>query len=534
MAELQANRLLVVDDEEPNRDLLSRRLRKAGFEVEMAASAQEALAVIEREKIDLILLDYMMPEMNGIDLLRLLRATQSQSDLPVIMVTAVNDSARVVEALSTGANDYVTKPIDFPVTLARVEAQLIRRDADRLLRASEERLSMAVTSNQSGIFDWNLNTGEFYASKEWQTISGLTDWEGGDCEFWLSRLHPRDSAALRESLSRWKSGEVEDRLEWESRMRQADGNYRVLQMRATVQRNKQGNPERLVGAILDITRAKYWNEAVGLENRLRLLEELEEPRTGQVLMILSVDRFKLVSDSMGAAAGQKLIVEMAERISTVLGKSLVSGSAAMPLLTYIDADQIGILLESEIDGETAEETAEYLITSIEVPLEIEGRKLFSSANLGLVRVQQSLGTPEDLILMATTALGQAKLEGRGQIKTFEEKMRGRGIERLELENDLRLALERNQFVVFYQAKIDLKKGSISGFEALLRWRHPVRGLVPPDKFIPIAEDSGMMIPLGAWVLREASQTMQRWRQEFPERPEMEISVNVSAYQLKDD
>ena len=144
----QTNRLLVVDDEEANRDLLSRRLKKAGFDVEMAATAHEALQIMAREKIDLILLDYMMPEMNGIDLLKLLRATQTQSDLPVIMVTAVSDSVRVVEALSSGANDYVTKPIDFPVALARVEAQLIRRDADRILRTSEERLSMAASSNQ--------------------------------------------------------------------------------------------------------------------------------------------------------------------------------------------------------------------------------------------------------------------------------------------------------------------------------------------------------------------------------------------------
>lgn len=529
----QTNRLLVVDDEEPNRDLLSRRLKKAGFQVEMAASAQEALKVMERDKIDLILLDYMMPEMNGIDLLRLLRATQSQSDLPVIMVTAVNDSERVVEALSTGANDYVTKPIDFPVALARVEAQLLRRDADRRIRANEERLSLAVTSNQAGIFDWNLDTGDFYASKEWQNISGLTDWAGSSCEFWLSRLHPQDEVALRDSIHQWKCGR-QDRLEWESRMRQADGSYRVLQMRATAQRNKSGNTERLVGSILDITRAKYWNEAIGLNNRASLVESLENTQAGQVLMIVAVDRFKLVSDSMGAAAAQRLVIEVAGRISSLLAKSFVPGSTTMPLLTYMDADQFGILLQGEFEGQTAEQTGTSLVSAIEAPLEIEGRKLFSSSNVGLVKIGQTPGTPEELILMATTALGQAKLEGRGRIKTFEEKMRGRGIERLELENDLRVALERNQFVVFYQAKMDLKKGTISGFEALLRWRHPERGLVPPDNFIPIAEESGLMIPLGAWVLREASKTMQRWREQFPERTGMEISVNVSAYQLKDE
>lgn len=529
----QTSKLLVVDDEEANRDLLSRRLKRAGFAVELASSAHEALEVIEREKIDLVLLDYMMPEMNGIDLLRLLRATQSQSDLPVIMVTAVNDSVRVVEALSIGANDYVTKPIDFPVALARVESQLLRRDADRMLRASEERLSMAANSNQAGIFDWNLNTGEFFASKEWQEISGLTEWEGSNCEFWLSRLHPRDEEWLRAAVNNWKCGESEDRLEWESRLRQADGSYRVLQMRATVKRNKSGNSERLVGSILDITKTKNWNDAIGLGNRRLLVEKLEEAKCGQVLMVLALDRFKLVSDSMGAAAGQKVVLEMAGRIATVLGDSITLVSSEPALLTCIDGDQFGILLGVEAEGARAEQTAARLIAAIEAPLEIEGRKLFSSANAGLVRLGENQHNPEEILLMATTALGQAKLEGRGQTKTFEEDMRGRAIERLELENDLRVALERDQFVVFYQAKVDLKKGTICGFEALLRWRHPEKGLVPPDKFIPIAEESGIMIPLGTWVLREASKTMQRWRKEFPAREEMEISVNVSAYQMKD-
>ncbi len=528
----QTNRLLVVDDEEANRDLLSRRLKKAGFDVEMAASAHEALQIMAREKIDLILLDYMMPEMNGIDLLKLLRATQTQSDLPVIMVTAVSDSERVVEALSSGANDYVTKPIDFPVALARVEAQLIRRDADRILRTSEERLSMAASSNQAGLFDWNLDTGDFFASKEWRDIAGLAV-NCSTCGDWLIRLHPADQEWLRNQLAQWRGGQGEDRLEWESRMRQDDGSYRILKMKASVRRSQTGQAVRLVGSILDATKAKYWNEPTGLGNRNLLVDRLESAQSGQVLLILAVDRFRLVSATMGAAAAQQVISEFARRIKDSLGASTAFASMQLPLVTTLDGDQFGILFDCPAGAKPAEETAAKLIAAIEVPLEIAGRKLFSSANAGLVMLGETPQSAEEVFLMATTALGQAKLAGRGQLRTFEETMRGRALERLEMEDDLRVALQRNQFVIYYQAKIDLEKGTICGFEALLRWIHPEKGLIPPDKFIPIVEESGLMVPIGTWVLREASKTMQKWRAEFPERSDLVISINVSAYQMKD-
>ncbi len=533
MGTAQTNRLLVVDDEEANRDLLSRRLKKAGFAVEMAASAHEALEVIEREKIDLILLDYMMPEMNGIDLLKLLRATQSQSDLPVIMVTAVNDSVRVVEALSSGANDYVTKPIDFPVTLARVEAQLIRRDADRILRTNEERLTMAASSNQAGLFDWNLLTDSFFGSKEWNQIAGM-DTECNNSQDWLTRIHPKDHDSLQNQLAQWKSGLGQDRVEWESRLRQCNGTYRALQFQASVQRSQTKEAIRLVGSILDVTTAKYWNEQIGLGNRNLLIDRLEESKPGQVLMILAVDRFRLVADTMGASAAQKVIREFANRICQTLGAKAEFASAHLPLITTLEGDQFGILFECPAGSTVAEETATELIAAIEKPLEIEGKKLYSSANAGLTVIGTTAHNPEELFLMATTALGQAKLIGRGQFQIFEENMRGRALERLELENDLRVALQRKQFVVYYQPKIDLKKGTICGFEALLRWFHPERGLVPPDKFIPIVEESGLMVPIGTWVLYEASRTMQQWRKEFPERTDLVISINVSAYQMKDN
>lgn len=526
---LESRRLLVVDDEEPNRDLLSRRLRKAGFDVECAASGKEALEVLKREAIDLVLLDNMMPEMSGLDLLRLLRATQSASELPVIMVTALHDSSRVVEALSTGANDYVTKPIDFPVALARVEALLQRRRAELTVRKNEERLTLAASGANEGLFDLNLETGALFVSERWQELAGVRSWDKARAESWLEQLHPKDAEQMKQFLSRCAQSECEDRVEMEQRMRQADGTCRWIHVKAALQKNEQGMGRRLVGSISDITLTKAYDPLTALGNRNLLLHRIEEFGVGSSILLLSLDRFKIVHDNLGPGAGAKLIAEAARRLEAVLG----SLEGEEPVLARLEAEQFGVLLGPRWSDCEVEALAKRLIAVTEEPMLVEGKSLFTSANVGFARMDEPQMDSERGLMDAMTALGQAKVGGRGRVVRFEATLRGRAIEQMELENDLRTALDRGEFMVYYQPKIELSSGRIRGFEALLRWKHPSKGMVPPDVFIPIAEQGGMMIPLGHWVLRMACQTAKRWRDQFPDLEDLVVSVNVSAYQVKD-
>lgn len=172
------------------------------------------------------------------------------------------------------------------------------------------------------------------------------------------------------------------------------------------------------------------------------------------------------------------------------------------------------------------------IVLVEEPMEVEGRRLYTSANGGMAEMVETKPTAE-VLFDALTALAEAKGEGRGRVLRFEEQLRGQAIARMEIENDVRLAIERNEFELYYQPKVELKTGRMVGFEALLRWKHPTKGMLPPDLFIPIAEQSGLIIPLGNWVLGQACTEMQRWRERYPELRDLSVSVNVSTLQVKD-
>ena len=198
-------KILLVEDNEMNLDMLSRRLQRAGFEVEVAADGSEALNRVREKEYGLVLLDHMMPGLSGLDVLRLLRATYTAEQLPVIMVTALNDSEKIVEAISAGANDYVTKPLDYPVALARIRSQLSRKTAEAALRESEQRYALAARGSNDGLWDWNVRNNQVYYSSRWKAALGYNDDEIGDSlEEWLSRV-PRPPVRGCSSICRQSS-----------------------------------------------------------------------------------------------------------------------------------------------------------------------------------------------------------------------------------------------------------------------------------------------------------------------------------------
>jgi diguanylate cyclase (GGDEF)-like protein len=402
--------LLLVDDDAMNRDALARRLSRSGYKVLTADGGAVALRMIREKRVDAVLLDVMMPGLSGLETLRQLRQFRSIADLPVIMVTAKDQSDDVVEALDLGANDYITKPIDFAVALARIRAHVSTRRADPLTGLPNRALFM-------------------------------------------------------------------DRLE-------------------------------------------------------RLLTNRPSGAADFAVLFLDIDRFKLVNDSLGHVAGDGLLVEIAKRLESSLRASdTVARFEGDHTLARMGGDEFTVLLEGVADIDRALLVANRLRAAVSKPFQLEGREVVTTISVGVVLSDQRYRRAEDMVRDADTAMYRAKELGKARCEVFDTSMLTAAEERLGLEQDLRRALERRELEVYYQPIVSLSGARVTGFEALLRWNHPVRGLVMPAKFIPMAEDTGLIVPIGTWVLHEACRQLRSWDGEFPDAGELVVNVNLSARQI---
>jgi diguanylate cyclase (GGDEF)-like protein/PAS domain S-box-containing protein len=534
--------LLIVDDNEANRDALSRRLRQHGYTTATAADGLEALTLLPQSTFDLVLLDVEMPGLSGFDVLKELRGTHSRTKLPVIMVTARTAGEDVVEALKIGANDYLTKPVDFQVALARIETHLAHKRAVEDLRDSEERYALAVHGANDGLWDWNLVSGQVYWSPRWRSILGLESNDiSGDPNEWLMRVHPEDAArvqsTLKDHLSRG-SGHFEN----EHRVRHTDDTYRWVLCRGAAVRNPAGVATRFAGSLTDITEAKLADALTGLPNRFLFLDVVERAIArverkadyGFAILVLTLDRFRIVHDSLGAAAADRLLVAVARRLQAGLrATDVVTRDEPGVTLARLGGDEFNVLVDDITDASDAVAVAERLRRALEAPFEIDGHQLFASARIGIAVSTTGYVKAEEILRDATIALNRASASSSVPYEIFDPEMRQKAMTRLTVETDLRHAIDNRNFEVHYQPIISLQSGRIAGFEALVRWRHPVRGLVQPNDFIGIAEDTGMIVDIDRLTMRESCRQMATWMSDYGAAAPDVMCANVSSKQLAD-
>lgn len=535
--------LLVVDDEPLNRDMLKRRLERQGYTVTCAASGIEALDMIGAGGVDLLLLDLQMPEMNGHDVLRVIRDSHSAAHLPVIMVTSNSEIEFMIEALELGANDYITKPIDFPVALARIRSQLARRRAEEALRESEERYQLAVRGANDGLWDWKIATGEVYLSPRCQAIIGYDDLDlGGDPSQLWQFVHAEDVQLVRQQAEGHLAGRL-PQFDVELRMLHRDGHYRWVRCRGVAIRDATGAPTRMAGSLTDVTEARLVDPLTGLPNRVLLLDRLTRVLAGSkrrgeqcAVLVLDVDQFKMINDGLGHGLGDQLLVAVGQRLERSLRTGDVvtrdSGGAECSLARF-GGDEFTVLVERITDVEAVATIADRILFELARPFEVGGREMFCSLTIGIALSSGRDERAEDLLRDAGTALNRAKTKGSARYEIFDVQMREEALHRLQLQTELRHAVDRHEFCLYYQPIVDLSSGRLKGFEALVRWNHPERGLVGPGAFIPAAEESGLIVPLGRWILQEACRQIAEWRRVFGSGGPQSVSVNLSSQQFRD-
>lgn len=533
--------LLLVDDEDLNRDMLSRRLERNGFRVDVAADGPSALAYVNTHSPDLVLLDIMMPGMTGVEVLKALRANYAADQLPVIMVSASEDSGKVVEVLNLGANDYITKPLDLPVALARIRAQLARKAAHRALRKSEERYALVARGADAGLWDWDLASGQVFYSSRWKAILGHADTEIGESiGEWFSRVHPGDLEKLRAVVRAEQAGGSGEPFECECRMRHRDGTYRWVRCRGAAVPNGSGRPLRMAGAMTDITASKVLDPLTGLANRTLFMDRLEQefaayranPAAQLAVIFLDIDRFELINDSLGHLAGDQLLVAMSERlVRGVRWGSSPSRQSSRDLVARLGGDEFAVLLCGLTDPAEALHVAQRILMELREPFGLGDRGIFCTVSIGIAPCAPAYQAAAEIVRDADTAMYTAKNKGRSRCEVFDPAMHARAVERLQLENDLRRAVSNHEIFVHYQPKVRLTDRRICGFEALARWNHPQRGPIPPAEFIPVAEETGLIHDLDMWVLRQACSQMKKWHTEFPCDPPLAVSANLSPRQF---
>jgi len=425
--------LLVVDDAEANRDVLSRRLAARGYTVTSAASGAEALALAGQHRFDLVLLDIEMPEMSGLDVLTKLRESQSQAQLSVIMVTARTEGATIVEAFRLGANDYVTKPVDFPVALARIGTHLAHKAAVEALRESEERYAVAMAGARDGLWDWKLATNVVHWSPRWKALFGYEESElGTNPDEWLSRIHEDDQFGVKARLAAHMGKGGGSHFESEHRLRHRNGTYRWVLCRAAAVRNEAGAATRIAGSFTDITDTKVSDVLTGLPNRTHFIDLLDRavkrarrrPSYKFAVLVLGLDRFTVVNDSLGPVTADRLVVGAARRLQARLRPTDALSNDAPPItLARMRGGEFHVLVDDIAGDADALEVAERLRSTFEEPFEVDGHDVVTSASVGIAVSRAGYDRPDEVLRDAAIALHRARVGGATGSTLFDPAMR---------------------------------------------------------------------------------------------------------------
>jgi diguanylate cyclase (GGDEF)-like protein/PAS domain S-box-containing protein len=418
----------------------------------------------------------------------------------------------------------------------------LRKRAEQQMVRAKERLDLALTSSSLALWDWDLKQNRVYFNENWSQLLGdpprESTFSGDEVLGWT---HPDDREVFRAAIGNTSRG-VSEEFDCEYRVPNAAGEWMWVHSRGKVtHRDAAGQAMRMTGTSTNVSKRKAAEERAeylatrdaltGLPNRVLLHDRLEQGvfnaarhHTGFAFMFIDLDRFKTINDSLGHHVGDELLKAVAARLSSCV--------RASDTVARLGGDEFAVILENlrDTDDEGAQQVAEKMIAAMASPVLVEGQALNTSCSIGISLFPADGRDSATLMKNADVAMYYAKEKGRNNYQFFSSDMNIRAQERLSVENYLRLALRRNELVLHFQPRMAVASGELVGVEALIRWQHPRRGLLAPDKFIGVAEDSGLIVPIGEWVLETACEQIRDWRARV--KPDLRVSVNLSVGQVQ--
>ncbi len=544
--------VLIVDDDAMVRVLARSALDKLGLEVDEVENGAEAVERFEQRAFDLVLLDLEMPVMDGFTACARIRALPGGKSATLIVVTGLDDLDSIQRAYELGATDFVTKPINWSVLMQRMRFILRARGAFQALKESEAKLFESQQIAHLGHWDWDVDNNQAEWSEQVYKILGLTSqFSCASYSAFLQSVHPDDRANVNRSIS--QAVEHAESYTVEHRILLPNSEERTIVSQGRAMQGGTGRVVKVRSVMQDVTERKqaeerifhlaYYDNLTGLPNRdlfkeyaSRLLAAAQRDGTNAAILLVDLDRFKRINDSLGHAAGDELLKEVAGRIANCVRQSdLVAKVQNMDDLIYSLArpggDEFMLLIRGLERTEMVTNFVQRLLTQLSQPLVARQQEIFVSASIGVAMFPGDGMHQDALLSYADIALGHAKEAGGGCFRFYAKEMNQWANKRLNLEAKLNRAIENDEFELYYQPQITLATGRLAGFEALLRWHPEGRESVPPNEFISIAEESGLIIEIGDWVLKHACAQLKSWQAKgYALVP---VAVNLSARQFSD-
>jgi predicted signal transduction protein with EAL and GGDEF domain/DNA-binding response OmpR family regulator len=565
-------KILIIDDDPTLRLIAEKKLQQYGYVVLTAATGKEGIQIAIEKSPDILLLDYELPDMTGVEVCRYLRNHTVAIDKPILFIAGKEDYQSIENAFQAGATDFSSKPLNWNILVYRIQYMLRAHEINLSLISSEARLAKA--QKVAKLANWEYNVAD--KSFKWsETMYDLLDinpqkMENISLEDFFQRIPEPDLYTVQQAITNCIENNIS--FDLEHLLTTGEGQHKIVSHLASVIKNDLNDIVEYVGTLQDITERRctedqvrslaYFDSLTGLMNRESFLTSIDAVLSGNekydllsALLFIDLDDFKRVNDTLGHDLGDLLLCEIADRLKQcvrtaeqdreyqtdnhrLIKNPLPDGVVRLNSidiqrfdLARLGGDEFTIFLTDIPNEEVAASVSNRLLKALEKPFILDGYEVYVTFSIGIAVSPYDGENIQVLLKNADTAMYSAKTNGKNTFRFYAHEMNARALYRLELETDLRSAIENNELHLVYQPQVCLQTGKLVGAEALMRWTHSTKGDISPAEFIPLAEATGQILVIGDWLFRQFNKNLQNWKQQglIPEK--FKLALNVSSLQF---